>query len=247
MKHPVAAWTSATSRTTRSSSSQPGSTTLAQPIRDPQAMTLATATATDRPSARVVLLRGLDEQRRHVLHEPHVPQGRRTRRESVRRRGRPLVGARAPGTDRGCRRADVRRRSRSSTGGRARAAASSPRGRRSSRVQLSGRDELEARVAEMEERFAGDDVPLPPFWGGYRLRPDDDRVLDAPRRPPPRPRALCPRGSAGAASALRRELRQARARRPCRRTRRSRACSPSRRKAVRRRSGPEPRRCRTGR
>jgi pyridoxamine 5'-phosphate oxidase len=36
---------------------------------------------------------------------------------------------------------------------------------------LVERDELEARVREMTERFRGEDVPLPPFWGGYRLRP----------------------------------------------------------------------------
>jgi pyridoxamine 5'-phosphate oxidase len=37
---------------------------------------------------------------------------------------------------------------------------------------LTGRDELERRVREMETRFAGEDVPLPPFWGGYRLVPE---------------------------------------------------------------------------
>ena len=32
------------------------------------------------------------------------------------------------------------------------------------------RDELEQMVAEIEQRFAGEDeVPLPPFWGGYRI------------------------------------------------------------------------------
>ncbi len=41
----------------------------------------------------------------------------------------------------------------------------SPQSRR-----VSGRDELERRVAEIEQRFDGDDVlPLPPFWGGYRI------------------------------------------------------------------------------
>lgn len=36
---------------------------------------------------------------------------------------------------------------------------------------LAERDELDARVREMTERFRGEDIPLPPFWGGYRLRP----------------------------------------------------------------------------
>ena len=34
---------------------------------------------------------------------------------------------------------------------------------------LADRDELERRVAECVERFAGDAVPRPPFWGGWRL------------------------------------------------------------------------------
>ncbi len=35
---------------------------------------------------------------------------------------------------------------------------------------LESRADLEARVAEIVERF-GDDPPRPPFWGGFRLRP----------------------------------------------------------------------------
>jgi pyridoxamine 5'-phosphate oxidase len=31
---------------------------------------------------------------------------------------------------------------------------------------------LEARLDEVDARFAGEEVPLPPFWGGYRMRPD---------------------------------------------------------------------------
>ena len=34
---------------------------------------------------------------------------------------------------------------------------------------LANRDELDRRVAECAERFAGNDVPRPPFWGGWRL------------------------------------------------------------------------------
>ncbi len=35
---------------------------------------------------------------------------------------------------------------------------------------ISGRDELERRVDEAEQRFAGREVPRPPNWGGYSVR-----------------------------------------------------------------------------
>jgi pyridoxamine 5'-phosphate oxidase len=37
---------------------------------------------------------------------------------------------------------------------------------------LADRGQLEARIARLEERFAGEAVPLPEFWGGFRLRPE---------------------------------------------------------------------------
>jgi len=37
---------------------------------------------------------------------------------------------------------------------------------------LPDRSELEARVREHDARFKGDEVPLPPFWGGLRLMPE---------------------------------------------------------------------------
>jgi pyridoxamine 5'-phosphate oxidase len=37
---------------------------------------------------------------------------------------------------------------------------------------LSDRAELDARVADFERKFAGKPVPRPPHWGGYRLVPD---------------------------------------------------------------------------
>jgi len=38
--------------------------------------------------------------------------------------------------------------------------------------RLAGRDELQERVRATEARFADAEVPLPPFWGGYRLVPE---------------------------------------------------------------------------
>ena len=54
---------------------------------------------------------------------------------------------------------------------------------------LESRSELDALVASVEERFTGVEVPLPPFWGGYRLVPEtvelwvhrDDRLHDRVR------------------------------------------------------------------
>jgi pyridoxamine 5'-phosphate oxidase len=37
---------------------------------------------------------------------------------------------------------------------------------------LPQRADLEARIVEVEQRFAGAAVPRPPHWGGYRLKPE---------------------------------------------------------------------------
>jgi pyridoxamine 5'-phosphate oxidase len=51
---------------------------------------------------------------------------------------------------------------------------------------IPDRETLDAFVAAAEERFGDADIPAPPFWGGYRVRPDavefwqhqDDRLHD---------------------------------------------------------------------
>ncbi|HWP44488.1 MAG TPA: pyridoxal 5'-phosphate synthase, partial [Blastocatellia bacterium] len=42
---------------------------------------------------------------------------------------------------------------------------------RQSRV-VESREVLEAAMREAEEKYKSGDVPLPPYWGGYRLAPD---------------------------------------------------------------------------
>jgi pyridoxamine 5'-phosphate oxidase len=37
---------------------------------------------------------------------------------------------------------------------------------------ISSRAVLEAKLAEMQQKFADGDVPLPDFWGGYRVEPE---------------------------------------------------------------------------
>ncbi len=37
---------------------------------------------------------------------------------------------------------------------------------------VASRDELERRVRELTERYAEAELPVPGFWGGYRLRPE---------------------------------------------------------------------------
>lgn len=36
---------------------------------------------------------------------------------------------------------------------------------------IAGRDVLEARMRELMVKYEGGEVPLPPYWGGYRLAP----------------------------------------------------------------------------
>ena len=154
----------------------------------PHSMTLATATPDGRPSARVVLLRGLDD--RGITFFTN-----RTSRKAEELEANPHAAAVVHWWDLG-RQVRIEGSVERTTDdesleywttrprGSQVAAWSSPQSR-----ALSGRDELEALVDETEERFAGGEVPLPPFWGGYRLLPAsiefwthrDDRLHDRVR------------------------------------------------------------------
>lgn len=150
-----------------------------------ETMTLATATPDGRPSARAVLVRGVD-QRGLVFYTD-------TRsRKGAELAANPRAAAVFvwPPLER-----QVRVEGAVSAVAAAEADASfatRPRGHRLAAwashqsSPLTGRAELEQRMAALEGRYAGDEVPRPPHWGGYRLVPErwefwagrDDRVHD---------------------------------------------------------------------
>ena len=143
---------------------------LAAGLPEPNAMTLATATPEGIPSARIVLLRGVDERgfvfftnyesRKGVELDANpnaalvffwVALQRQVRVEgAVERVSEPESDSYFNSRPRG-----------SQLG-----AWASPQ----SRI-LSERAMLERRAQELANDFEGVDVPRPPFWGGFRVRP----------------------------------------------------------------------------
>lgn len=140
-------------------------------IAEPTAMTLATATPDGRPGARIVLLKGLDQRGavfytntrsrkgRELDENPHAalcfhwqPMASQVLVEGVTER---VSDAEAD--------AYWATRPRQSQLG-AWASVQSE--------LLADRQELETRFADYEKRFEGQDVPRPPHWTGYRLRPE---------------------------------------------------------------------------
>jgi pyridoxamine 5'-phosphate oxidase len=140
-------------------------------VEVPEAMTLATATGGGVPSARMVLLKGADEdgfvfytgygsRKSDELEEnPRAALvfywralGRQVRVEgSVERVSEPESAAYFATRPRGSQLAAWA------------SLQSRPLGRR---------EELDRRYAELEREYEGRDVPLPPHWGGYRLHPE---------------------------------------------------------------------------
>jgi pyridoxamine 5'-phosphate oxidase len=141
-------------------------------LHEPEAAALATATTDGRPSVRMVLVRGADERdlRIYTNHESRKAGELRANaaaalcfywgpplRRQVRVEGR---AARLPEEEA---RLYFDTRARESRLG----AWASPQSR-----PIADRDELDRLYAGAEKRFADDEVPLPEWWGGYRIAPD---------------------------------------------------------------------------
>ena len=137
-------------------------------LLEPHAMTLATATPDGRPSARMVLLRGFDErgfcfytnyESRKAAELAANPRAALVFWWGELERQVRIEGPVAPTS-----RSESEAYFHSRPPGSQLSAAASPQ----SRV-IDGRAILERRVAELATGSVGGQVPLPEFWGGYRL------------------------------------------------------------------------------
>ena len=140
-------------------------------IRDVNAMSLATATASGRPSVRIVLLKGFDHDGFVFFTNYESEKGKQLGQNPYAALGFYWIELdrqiRISGKTVQTSREESERYFHSRPLGSQLGAWAS----RQSEV-LDARRVLDARMAQMTERFAGKPVPLPPHWGGYRLKPD---------------------------------------------------------------------------
>lgn len=140
-------------------------------IPDSNAMILATATADGVPSARTVLLKGVDETGLVFFSNYESHKGRELAENPVaavvfywQQLGQQV---RVAGTvERVSQEESFAYFSSRHRGSRLGAWAS----RQSE--PLETRQELLSRVEELDQRYPGEDIPLPPHWGGYRILPE---------------------------------------------------------------------------
>jgi pyridoxamine 5'-phosphate oxidase len=141
-------------------------------LLEPNAMTLATADAAGRPSARVVLLKGIDargfvfftdyrsRKARELAANPRAALAFLWKELERQVRVTGAIELVTPEESA----AYFRTRPRGSRLG-AWASVQS--------AELPDRAVLEHEVARIDRQYPGDDIPLPPHWGGYRLLPDE--------------------------------------------------------------------------
>jgi pyridoxamine 5'-phosphate oxidase len=143
---------------------------LAAELTEPNAVALATCDARGRPSVRMVLLKGLDSRgfafytnlesrkARELTANPNAAlcfYWAELERQ-VRVTGQVSLVSREDAAE------YFQTRPRGSQLGAWASKQSSP---------IADRSALDRELVKAEERFTGGTVPLPPFWGGYRLEP----------------------------------------------------------------------------
>ena len=137
----------------------------------PEAMGLGTVDSSGQPEVRMLLLKGMNlsnfyfytnyESRKaqDIANNPNISM--MFWWETVRRQVR--ISGKAEKADREISEEYFRSRPRDSQLG----AWTSPQSK-----EIPGRTYLTKKFSEMERRFEGEDIPCPPFWGGYRVIPN---------------------------------------------------------------------------
>jgi pyridoxamine 5'-phosphate oxidase len=139
-------------------------------VQEPNAMTLASVGPEGAPSARIVLLKGFDERGFVFFTDYRSQKG-----TELEQNPRAALVFYWPELER-----QIRITGTTSPIGREESEAyfrTRPRGSRISAwvsyqsQVIANRRLLEDRIPELERKYPGEDVPLPPYWGGIRLAP----------------------------------------------------------------------------
>ena len=139
-------------------------------LREPNAMTLATADRRGRPSARIVLLKGISEKGFTFFTNYESRKGH----ELAANPHASLVLFWPELERQVCIAGSVTNVSRAESKA---YFDSRPKGSRlsawvSSQTEaVADRSALERKLAALETKYPGEQVPLPPYWGGFRLAP----------------------------------------------------------------------------
>ena len=144
---------------------------VAAGLPEPNAVTFATSTPEGRPSARTVLLKAYDERGLVVFTNLTSRKGREAQANPYASIVLPWVPVERQVVAVG--RVELVSRSAVEEYARSRPRLSQIAAWASYQSSvLPSREVLEERMRVLEERFAGQDVPVPPFWGGLRLVPE---------------------------------------------------------------------------
>lgn len=140
-------------------------------IAEPNAMTLATATRDGRPSARTVLLKGVDGRGFVFYTNYESRKGRDLEANPRAALVLPWVAMERQVIVEGVVTRVTREESAAYFHSRPLASQLGAWASQQSAI-ISGRAVIEDSLKTLEKKYAGQTVPLPPHWGGYRLNPE---------------------------------------------------------------------------
>lgn len=140
-------------------------------IRDVNAMSLATATPDGRPSVRTVLLKGFDQDGFVFFTNYESEKGRQLESNSYAALAFYWIELDRQIRISGPAEKTSREESERYFHSRPVASQLGAWASHQSKV-IDARRVLDARLAQMTERFAGKPISLPPHWGGYRVKPE---------------------------------------------------------------------------